>query len=484
MAWRRRCGFEPDGHAAEARRTRYDRGMDYEASLRWLSTLPDFERTGTFATRPDVATMRALLAELGDPHIDPERATVHIAGSKGKGSTAVMIEAILRASGGRIGTYVSPHLHRYTERIRIDGAAIGEHEFAGAMTTVRIAMERVAPSMGDRQFVAFDALTAAAFVAFREAHVDAQVVEVGLGGLYDSTNVLDAAPHTVVITPISLEHTAILGSTIAEIAAQKAGILSRGDAVVVAPQRESALDVIHTAATEKGARIIEVAIACHLDRTAASGDAQDFKIQTPDATYAARLPLLGRHQLDNAATAIVACEEVQRAFGATLPPDAVREGLAAVAWPGRMEVLKRSPLVIVDGAHNGDSAKRMVAALKEHFGVSQATFVFGTLAGKDAEAMAIAVGPAAREVYATAWPSARGMDPREAAEHFRRQGAPVTVFGDAGQAIEAAIAEAGGRGAVVAFGALAFVAAVREYLLGIESDRLRVSAAHGDTPPN
>lgn len=457
--------------------------MDYDASLRWLWTLPDFERTGSFATRPDVATMRALLAELGNPHVDPDRATVHIAGSKGKGSTAVMIEAILRACGGRIGTYVSPHLHRYAERIRIDGAPIGAHEFAGAMTTVRIAMERIAPALGDRELVAFDALTAAAFVAFRDAKVDAQVVEVGLGGMYDSTNVLDAAPHTVVITPISLEHTAILGSTIPEIAAQKAGIITAGDVVVVAPQRESALEVIHDAAREHGARIIEVAQACHLNRTAASGDAQDFKIQTAEATYAARLPLLGRHQLDNAATAIVACEEVQRAHGATLPPEAVLEGLAAVAWPGRMEVLKRAPLVVVDGAHNGDSAKRMVAALKEHFGVSQATFVFGTLAGKDVEAMAVAVSPAATEVYVTAWPSERGMDPRDAAEHFRRQGAPVTVFGDVGQAVEAAIAEAGGRGAVVAFGALAFVASVREYLLGIESDRLRISAAHGDASP-
>lgn len=456
--------------------------MDYDASLRWLWTLPDFERTGAFTGRTDLATMRALLAELGDPHVDPERATVHIAGSKGKGSTAVMIEAILRASGGRIGTYVSPHLHRYTERIRIDGAPIGEHEFAAAVTTVRIAMERVAPALGDREFVAFDALTAAAFVAFRDAKVDAQVVEVGLGGMYDPTNVLDASPHTVVITPISLEHTAILGATIGEIAAQKAGIITPGSVVVIAPQRESALDVIHAVAAAKGARAIEVAVACHLNRTAASGEAQDFKIQTPDATYAARLPLLGRHQLDNAATAIVACEEVQRAFGATLPPDAVREGLASVAWPGRMETLKRAPLVVIDGAHNGDSAKRMVAALKEHFGVAQATFVFGTLEGKEVEAMAIAAAPAAREVYVTSWPSPRAMDPREAAEHFRRQGAPVTVFGDVGQAIEAAIAEAGGRGAVVAFGALAFVASVREYLLGIQSDRLRISAAEGDTP--
>ena len=463
--------------------------MDYETCLRWLQSLPDFERTGEFGQRPDVANVRALLRDLGDPQEDltlppdERRATIHIAGSKGKGSTAVMAEAILRAAGAKAGTYVSPHLHRYTERIRIDGAPIGQSEFAAAMTTVRIAMERVAPSLPGRAFLAFDALTAAAFVAFRDAQVDAQVVEVGLGGLLDSTNVFEAT-QVCVITPISLEHTAILGDTIPEIAAQKAGIIKRGAAVVVAPQREAAHDVIRAVAASRDATVREVAAICHMNRTAASGEAQDFKLKTPDGTYSARLPLLGRHQLDNAATAIVACEEVERACGATLPPEAVSEGLAKVQWPGRMEVLKRSPLLIVDGAHNGDSAKRMVAALKEHFGVGAATFVFGTLAGKDIRSMAEATAAAAREVYVTAWPSARAADPREAAEAFRQQGAPVTIFGDVAQAIEAAMAEAGGRGAVVAFGALAFVAAVREYLLGIESDMIHLTSTQGNTPPN
>ncbi len=458
--------------------------MDYAESLRWLQTLPDFERTGEFAGRPDLATMRALLADLGDPHITPIRATVHIAGSKGKGSTAVMIEAILRAAGGRTGTYVSPHLHRYTERIRVDGAAIGQPEFAAAVTTVRGAIERVAPSLVGRAFVAFDALTAAAFVAFAEhGAIDVQIIEVGLGGLLDSTNVFDA-PEVVVITPISLEHTAILGATIGEIAAQKAGIIKPGAAVVVAPQRESALDVIRSVAAERSSPVTEVAAVCHLTRSTADAEGQDFKLQTPDATYAAHLSLAGRHQLDNAATAVVACEEVQRRRGATLPQDAVSKGLAAVTWPARMEVLKRAPLIIVDGAHNGDSAKRMVAALKEHFGVAHATFVFGTLAGKDIEAMAIATAQAAGEVYVTAWPSPRAADPREAADAFRRQGVPVTVCGDVAQSIEAAIAQAGGRGAVVAFGSLAFVAAVREYLLGIESDMIRLIPASGEASTN
>jgi dihydrofolate synthase/folylpolyglutamate synthase len=426
--------------------------------------------------------VRALLAELGDPHLG--RPTVHIAGSKGKGSTAVIAEAILEATGHRTGTYISPHLHRYTERIRIGGSPCTPETFASAMTIAREAIDAVAPRLPGRAFLAFDALTAAAFVAFREAAVDMQVIEVGLGGTLDSTNVFQeqraesreqSGAHVVMLTPISLEHAAILGSTIAEIAAQKAGIITPGGTVVVAPQRESALDVFRAAAAERGANVIEVASACQMTRTSAAADGQEFKLKTARATYAAKLPLAGRHQLDNAATAIVACEELAGKAGFELTPQHVREGLAKVSWPGRLEVLKRNPLVIVDGAHNGDSAKRMVSALREYFGLAHAVFLFGTLTGKDAAVMAEAIAPIADHVCIAAWPHARAADPRTLAEAFRSLDAPVSTFGDPGAALEAAQAEAGTRGAVVAFGSIAFVAAVREYLLGIESDMLRLT---------
>ncbi|TAK66014.1 MAG: bifunctional folylpolyglutamate synthase/dihydrofolate synthase [Dehalococcoidia bacterium] len=488
-------------HSARRQMRVYPRiAMEYDDELRWLLTLPDFERTGEFAGRPDVATMRALLAALGDPHLSPGRArgrpTVHVAGSKGKGSTAVMAAAMLDAAGVRTGCYVSPHLHRYTERIRIGGTPVEPETFASAMATVRAAMEAVAPRFASpraesqrhgqegRRFLAFDALTAAAFVVFRGGGVDAQVVEVGLGGLLDSTNVFDATD-VVVLTPISLEHTAILGTTIAEIAAQKAGIITPGATVVVAPQRESALDVFRATAAERGASIIEVAAACQMTRTKASADGQEFRIRTPRATYEARLPLAGRHQLDNAATAIVACEElVAEGDGIELTPAHVRAGLASVVWPCRLEVLKRAPLVIVDGAHNGDSAKRMAAALPDFFGASRATLIFGTLAGKDVEAIAAAVAPIAESVHLPFWPHARAADPRELADAFRPHGAPVTVWGDVAAAVDASIASAGGRGTVLAFGSLAFAAAVRECILGIESDmiRLTIQRPAGDRP--
>jgi dihydrofolate synthase/folylpolyglutamate synthase len=464
--------------------------MDYDDSLRWLLSLPDFERTGTFASRPDVEPMRALLDALGAPHLG--RPTAHIAGSKGKGSTGAMIEAVLRAAGRRTGYYISPHLHRYNERLRIDAQPAERDLFAASMTAVREAIAAVEPRFPGRAFIAFDALTASSFVAFRESAVDVQIVETGLGGRLDSTNVFHetsdighrtadgdtapARPHVVVLTPISLEHTDLLGSTIAAIAGEKAGIITTGATVVAAPQRESALDVFHAAAVTKNATVIEVAKVCQMARTSATADGQDFRLKTSRETYTAKLPLAGRHQLDNAATAIVAAEELAAAAGFELTAAHVRSGLGALSWPGRLEVLRRKPLVIVDGAHNGDSAKRMVAALREYFGLSHAVFLFGTLAGKDVASMAEAVAPIAESVFVTAWPSARAEDPRLLAEAFRPHGVPVSTFADLAAAFEAASAHAGARGALVAFGAIAFVASVREYLLGIESDILRLAS--------
>ena len=503
--------------------------MDYDDAIRWLLTLPDFERTGDFADRPDLAPMVALLRELGDPHLgaaaaddtlDSEQSvvggdgaelklrrycpqTIHIAGSKGKGSTGAMIEAMLRAAGMRTGHYVSPHLHRYNERIRIDGEPIAPEGFAEAMTAVRAEMASVEREFPGR-LLAFDALTAAAFCAFREANVDVQIIEVGLGGTLDSTNVFHPSPnhnrptttsHVVVLTPISLEHTAILGDTIQAIARQKAGIITDGCTVVVAPQRESAIDVFTEVARERGATLIEVAKACQMQRTSANAEGQEFRLKTARAKYdGLKIPLAGRHQLENAVTAVVAAEELVarlpdagsqitesaasdiRTPTSDLAPATVKAGLASVKWPARLEVLTRKPMLIVDGAHNGDSVKRMVAALREDFGLKSAVLLFGTLAGKDVAAMAEQAAPFATSVFVCGWPSARAADPRELAAAFRPYEAPVTTFGTLPDACEAAVAEAGERGAVVAFGALAFVAAVREWLLGIESDSVRLSS--------
>ena len=193
--------------------------MNYRQALDYLLSFADFERSGRFQDRPDVRPLLSLLRRLGDPHLG--RCTVHIAGSKGKGSVAAMVESILRAAKLRTGLFTSPHLHSYTERIRIDGEPLEEDDWARMTRVLREAMEAGSPAPDGRSLVTFDLLTALAFLAFRERGVDCQVLEVGLGGRVDSTNVFEAK-EVCAVTAIGLEHTEVLGDTVEEIAAEKA----------------------------------------------------------------------------------------------------------------------------------------------------------------------------------------------------------------------------------------------------------------------
>src|SRR6266545_3790195 len=212
--------------------------MTYLECLRYLYSLADFERTGRYSERPDLAPMRALLQELGNPQLG--RITVHIAGSKGKGSVAAMVASILKAGGISTGLFTSPHLNRFPERIQSDGEPVSNEEFAEGIEEVAAAIERIKVRMPERSLVTFDALTALALLIFRRREVQAQVIEVGLGGLLDSTNVFGPGDKQCsVITNIGLEHREILGDTVAEIARQKAGIIVEGCPTVMAPQRES-----------------------------------------------------------------------------------------------------------------------------------------------------------------------------------------------------------------------------------------------------
>lgn len=440
--------------------------MDYLDSLRYLYGLADFERTGRYSSRPDLAPMRALLERLGNPHLG--RLTVHVAGSKGKGSVAAMCDSVLRAAGLTTGLYTSPHLHRFRERIQVAGEPVAAAEFAAGLAKVRSAIEELAPRFPDRQLVTFDALTALGFLLFQQRGVQAQVVEVGLGGLLDSTNVFDAK-EVAVITNIGLEHREVLGDTVAEIARQKAGIIVPGCAVVMAPQRESAAEVIRQVAAEKGARLTEVALVCHLRRDAVASEAQTFRLRTPSGGYQVKLPLLGKHQLDNAATAVVAVEALAT-VGVKIGEEAVKEGLQEVRWPARIEVLKRRPLIVVDCAHTADSARRLRDTLAEYLHVQQATLVVGVMGDKDLEGLAMAVEPVARRVIATRADHPRAADPEAVARLFRDLGVESTWEPHAGDAIDAALALSTPSDAVVILGSVALAGEARAHVLGLERD--------------
>jgi dihydrofolate synthase/folylpolyglutamate synthase len=429
--------------------------LDEAAAIEYLLSFADFERGGRFHDRPDLAPVLELLRRLGDPHLG--RPTVHIAGSKGKGSVAAMTEAVLRAAGHRTGLYTSPHLHSYCERVRIGGRPISSAVFTRLVSQVRQAVEALAQALGNRQLVTFDLLTALAFLAFREFAVEVQVIEVGLGGRVDSTNVFPAKD-VAVITPISLEHTAILGDTPEKIAREKAGIITPGCSVVMAPQPDAgAAAAIRAAARAAGATLIDVASQCRWQRTPLGIAGQRVAFEGPGLRLETKLPLIGAHQAENAAVALAAAGALRRR-GFSIPEEAMARGLASVRWPGRLEVLATTPLVLADGAHNRDSARRLREALAGDLGAQGVIFIAGSSEDKDVRGLAEEIAPLAAVVIAVRAQHPRAMAPAQVARAFAGLGLEVRVGDTVGGAIETAIAEAGEDGVICLVGSL-FVAA-------------------------
>jgi dihydrofolate synthase/folylpolyglutamate synthase len=351
--------------------------VNYPDAVRYLLSFADFERSGRFRDRLDVAPVLVLLHRLGDPHLG--RRTVHVAGSKGKGSVAAMVEAILREAGYVTGLYTSPHLHSYRERIRINGDPISVEGFVRLTAAVKRAVGEAVAEAESRSVVTFDLFTALGFLSFREADVQVQVIEVGLGGRVDSTNVFEAKD-VAVITPISLEHTQILGDTVEQIAREKAAIITPGCTVVMAPQPyPNAALVIQEFAEAAGAPLVDVARGYRWRTVSQALRRQQVEIQGPGGKVRAQLALMGAHQVENAATAI-ACIEALREHGAFVPDESIPDGLVSARWPGRLEVLREVPLLVADGAHNRDSARRLREALRDTFSAERVVFVVGSSA--------------------------------------------------------------------------------------------------------
>ena len=435
--------------------------MNYSEAVRYLLSFADFERSGRFLDRPDVAPMLALLHELRDPHLG--RRTVHVAGSKGKGSVSAMVESILRQAGYWTGLYTSPHLHSYRERIRINGDPLTPEGFARLTTALKRGVDPVLGNLGERSLVTFDLLTALGFLAFNEADAQVQVMEVGLGGRVDSTNVF-AMKDVAVITPLSLEHTQILGSTIEEIAHEKAGIITPGSMVVMAPQQHEAAErVIRDAAAAAGAEVIDVARDYRWRITRHDFKRQEVRIEHGGKPLMSRLALLGAHQVENAVTA-VACVNALRERGAHIPDESVLDGLASVRWPGRGEVLTETPLVIADGAHNRGSAQRLREMLAEYFPGDRAFFIVGASADKDIEGLAEELAPMAERVFAVRTDHPRAMEPQRIAAAFAALGVPIEVRNDVGEALDTAMASKAGRAVICATGSLFVAAEAREHL--------------------
>jgi dihydrofolate synthase/folylpolyglutamate synthase len=453
--------------------------MDYAEAKAWVFGFTDYEFV-PLQTAPDAALdltrLRSLLARLGDPQRHAR--TIHIAGSKGKGSTASMVAALLKASGARVGLYTSPHLHSPCERIAMNGSQVDEAEFAALATEIRPVVEAENAAQAGSPLTTFELLTALTFVAFRESRCDWQVIEAGLGGRLDATNVLDEKA-LCIFTPISLEHTAILGPTTAIIAADKAGILRRGCRAVLAPQDGEAETVLRGACADLVVPCQSVSAACAWAATPRGLEGQDCTVTTTLAEYRFFLPLLGRHQVENASTALLGLECLCDA-GVSLSPDHAAEALGTVRWPGRLEVLSREPLVLVDGAHNGASARRLAEALSDLMhatagamnrtpttGIRALTIVLGTLADKDLPGIVAALAPVARRAIAVAPDHPRARPPSAIAEAFGVAGIPARTADTVAAGLREAIETARPNEAICVAGSLYVAAEARAEMLGL-----------------
>jgi len=364
--------------------------MSLESALRFLAGRIDYERAMSMPCSEaafKLDRMRELLRRLDDPQ--RQMPIVHIAGTKGKGSTAAMLSAVLSAAGLRTGLFTSPHLDRVEERMAIDGRACPPDEFAELIERVRPAVEAM-DREGELGPTYFEILTAVALCHFALRRVDAAVLEVGLGGRLDSTNV--CAPVLSIITSISLDHTRQLGETLSAIAAEKAGIIKPGVPVISGVADPEPREVIQRVARQNGCRLVRLGVdfdylhhpPLHLEEFAAPARF-DYRSATMVMENVA-LGLLGRHQAANAAMVLAAVEELRRQ-GWAIPESAVRRGLAEVSWPARIEVLSRKPTVVLDAAHNAASIQALVETLAESFSARKRFLIFATTREKDVGGM-------------------------------------------------------------------------------------------------
>jgi dihydrofolate synthase/folylpolyglutamate synthase len=424
--------------------------MNYADALRYLDDHATYEKTGRIES-PSLANISALCAAMGDPqHAAP---VIHITGTNGKGSTAQMISRLLVASGLTVGTYTSPHLERVNERISRNLEPISDDEFAEQVA----AIAELEPIVGVRPGY-FEIMTAVAFRWFADVAVDVMVIEVGLLGKWDATNIVDAA--VAVVTNIGIDHTEFAGPTLEHIATEKAGIIKAGSATVVGETRPRLVEIFADAG---GATTLVADDDFELvgNRLAIGGRLLD--IRTPTTIYTdVYLPLNGAHQGSNAAVALVAVETF---FAAPLAEEVVLEGFGEVTIPGRFEVLGRQPLVIVDGAHNPPGADTCAGVFFEDFDPDgRRLLVVGTL--RDPEEMLAALRADEFDlVFACTAPSPRGVPAVDVADAARRLGCDdVYVFDTVEAACERAMEFADGDDAILATGSLYTAGAARPVL--------------------
>lgn len=418
----------------------YNEALAYIHSVGWLGSRPGLSRTVE------------LLKRLGNP--EKELKFVHVAGTNGKGSTCACIASVLKEAGYKVGFNLSPYILRFNERIQISGEQIADEDLAALVEEVRVHAE----AMEDHP-TEFELITALALLYFKRQNCDIVVLEVGLGGELDSTNVIPC-PEVAVLTAMGMDHTQVLGDTMEQVARAKAGIIKKGGTVVSYGGNAEADAVFRAVCEEKSARFIE---ADHSRVSAITFDLCD-NVFSCEPYGEIHLPLIGRYQLKNACTAITALEEL-RNKGWKISNEDIRRGLASVRWPGRFELLCTEPTFMLDGAHNPHGMAATVESLRTYFPEGNIHFLLGVMADKDVAAMTEMLAPLAADFVAVRPDNDRAMSAEALGAALAALQRPVMVAESMADGVRMVLERAGERGVACALGSLYFSGDVRQAVL-------------------
>jgi dihydrofolate synthase/folylpolyglutamate synthase len=435
--------------------------MNFAESVSYLYSLGH----ETLAMKLGIDSIRRLSTAFDEPQ--KKFPAVHIAGTNGKGSTAAMVASIARAAGLRVGLFTSPHLISITERISINGSEISQDDFARLATYVRKVSELlIAENAIHTPPTFFEQVTMIGFTYFAERDVDLAVLEVGLGGRLDATNICE--PAGTAITPVGFDHQQYLGDTLTSIAGEKAGIIKPGIPVVVAPQEDEAMRAIIARCEELKTPITTTSDPIEIEATSSVENIGRYRFcyRTSRGEYEVRLNLRGRHQITNALVAIQIAEHLNDA-GFDIPSSAIVEGLGKTEWPGRLEMIHMSPSqapLLLDGAHNAESVRVLRAFLDEHFSSIPITMIFGAMADKAIAEMAGALFPKARQIILAKIANIRAAEPAAIADKLTEPNRTVAYANNAADALAEALLITPPDGLIVVCGSLFLVGEIKQSL--------------------
>jgi dihydrofolate synthase/folylpolyglutamate synthase len=430
--------------------------MTYDEALKYLEGLT------RFGINLGLQRVNKLLDEFGNP--EKGLRCIHVAGTNGKGSVSTMISAVLTHAGYKVGRYTSPHLASYTERICIDGKEIPQEEFASVLEQVKFVISSTNMQFSDPP-TEFEVLTVMAFIYFNKMNVDFAVIEVGLGGRLDATNVIN--PLISVITHIGLDHVDRLGGTLKEIASEKCGIIKQGSPVVCAKQEPEAFEVIEQVASKRGSALCVVGRDVEYQLVAQSMCGSCISVRSVNDQWEVTnitIPLPGTFQPDNCACAVAAIWQLRR-WGISIDPDTIRRGLAQVEWPARFEIIKKDPLIVLDAGHNVDAAKRLRETIESLPHYETMIMVTGLLQDKDISGYLAVLGSCADVLIATQPVNSRAVSAQVLADIAERFTPNRLVITESQKAVDTAISMASSNDFVLISGSFYLAGEVRHYLL-------------------